>query len=285
MTGASKNACAVVVALLGFLGACQTTGPSEPVTKQIEGGITAVTLTIPVTDGNYVKAEMYLPAATGSAPGVFVLPTYYVNLNNRPETFDREFAITLAKRGYATLIPYFNIHGVRAYNVKYGPDVLAVSQWFRARPEVMDDRIAAVGFSIGGYHASLLNAVDPATRAVVGYYGVYDNSPFTPYDADRATAPVANAAKVSGAVLLLHGDKDDETGVKTALTYKQKLTDAGKTVELVVYPGDYHRFDRGPTDQMNGTERTPKGNLYRLDAQARDDAWKRTTEWLDKYMR
>ncbi len=270
--------------LLAFvLAGCQTIGPMTPVTTKLDAGVTSTILTVPVAEGNYVKAEMFLPSSGAPAPGVFVLPTYYMNLFNKPEQFDRVFAIELAKLGYATLIPYFNHHRT-PYNPKYGPDVLAVSQWFRARPEVLDDRIGAVGFSIGAYHASLLNAFDPATRAVVGYYGVYDNSSFTIFSADRATGPVNNASEVRAPVLLLHGQDDDETRVQTASAYRQKLSDAGKTVELVVYPNDFHRFDRGPSDVMKGAERTASGHHYRLNPASRDDAWRRTTEWLKKYM-
>lgn len=273
-----------VAIIILALGACQTTGPKTPVVTKLDGGITSTILTIPVTEGNYVKAEMFLPPASEPVPGVFVLPTYYVNAFNRPEQFDRLYAIELAKLGYATLIPNLNHHGARAYHPKYGPDILAISQWFRGRPEVMDDRIGSVGFSMGAYHSTRLSTVDPTTRAVIGYYGPYDNSSFTPWSADRDVSSVNTAQMVNGAILLLHGQEDDETRVQMATAYRQKLTEAGKTVELVVYPGDTHRFDRGPSDVMRGADRTPAGNLYRLNPADRDDAWRRTTDWLKKYM-
>jgi len=54
-------------------------------------------------------------------------------------------------------------------------------------------------------------------------------------------------------------------------------------VELVVYPGAYHRFDRGPTARMSGN-RTRDGFIYQYDEAAAKDAWKRTIGWFHTYL-
>ena len=272
-----------IFAILAFAG-CVTVGPTTPVTQTLDGGITQVALTIPVTGGKYVKADMYLPASPTPSPGILVFPTYYAMLYGRSENFDRAYALALTKLGYATLVPALSQHGRRAYHPAHGLDMVAISQWFRARPEVMDDRIGGVGFSAGAYHAGVLAASDPATRAIVGYYGPYDSAKFAIWSEDKATALTNYPGKINGAVLLLSGDKDDETVFNQhAEPLNRGLKSAGKNVELVVYPGDYHRFDRGPADVANGNE-TSTGHVHRLNPASRDDAWRLTTEWLKKYM-
>ncbi len=107
-------------------------------------------------------------------------------------------------------------HGRRAYHPDYGPDLRALSEWFRAHPDVVDDRVAAVGFSQGAYLSAALAAADPATRAVVGYYGAYDVTKFTPWAEDHATKPALNAARINAAVLLLRAASDNETPLSQA---------------------------------------------------------------------
>jgi carboxymethylenebutenolidase len=275
----------VVVALA--LSACQTTAPEKaPVTQALAGGITHVFMTVKVASGANVPVEMYLPASAGPASGVLVFPTYYANTFRRTETFDRDYAVALARQGYATAVPMMVHHGVRAYHPDYGPDLRALSDWFRARPEVGDDRIGAVGFSVGAYMAATLAAADPATRAVVGYYGSYDMTKHSPWAADHATMPARNADRINAAVLLLHGTSDNETPLSQAADFRDALAAAKKTFEMVAYPGAFHRFDRGPSDVMGGSEVDRRnGYVYRLDAAARDDSWRRSLEWLDRNLR
>ncbi len=233
---------------------------------------------------------MYLPTASAPVPGVLVIPTYYMIINGSAEDFDRNYAIALAKQGYAALVPTLNQYGGRGtYELRHAVDLPLISKWLRDRPEVMDDRIAAVGFSIGGNMAAVLAANDPTTRASIGYYGVYDlESRELPFSrlVERfwSGSPVRTAPKVSGAVLLLHGESDNEIPLPQATAYRDSLTAAGKTVELVSYPRAYHRFDRGKTSLMQN-DTTQQGQIYRLDAKARDDAWQRSVAWLEKYLK
>lgn len=276
------------------LASCQTSGTGTvssgpekaPVSQALAGGVTHISMTAPVASGANVPVDIYLPASPTPAPGVIVFPTYYAHLYRRTESFDRDFALALARNGYATVVPIMIHHGRRAYHPAYGADLLSLSEWFRARTEVADDRVAAVGFSQGAYMSAALAAADPATRAVIGYYGAYDVTRFTPWAEDQATKPALNAAKVNAAVLLLHGSADNETPVAHATEYRDALAAAGRTFEFVAYPGAFHRFDRGPPDVMSGAEIDRRtGYVYRLDAAAREDAWRRTLQWLDRHMR
>lgn len=276
-------AAVVAAALVG----CQTpTGPSAPVTRTLDSGVTQITVTIPVTNDRYVRAQMYAPpgSTTKPVPGVIVFPTYYGMMFGESEQFDGDYAMALTKLGYATLVPVMNQHGMRAYHPVHAADLVAVARWFRDRPEVSDDRLGAVGFSAGAYHAAVLGSNDPATRAIVGYYGPYDAARFAPRAEDKATAVINYPEKMHAAVLLLSGTQDDETlHAQHTEAYSRGLKGAGKTVDMVAYPGAYHRFDRGPALIARGNERAT-GHTHRLDPAARDDAWRRTVAWLQKYL-
>jgi dienelactone hydrolase len=277
-----------LVALVTLLAACQTsTAEKAPVTRVIDGGITHVSRTVKVASGANVEVDIYLPAspAPAPAPGVFVLPTYYVNVNGRSELPDRVYAFELARQGYATIVPALTQYGPRAYHPGHSADMLSLSVWFKGLPEVMDDRIAAVGFSAGCHHAGVLAIADPATRAIIGYYGSHDTARYARLAEDGQTAPLRHAPKINGRVLILHGAADNETPVEDALVYRDALVAAGKPVELVVYPGVYHRYERGPSDTMQGRDTNRAGYIYRLNPAARDDSWRRTLDLLERTMR
>ncbi len=277
--------CRFVVWLLLAISALASSGAGAQTVQKLEGGITWMSLRIPVPGNAQLPVEIYLPEAAAPAPGVLVFPTYYVHLYRRLEASDRDYARALARQGYAVALPILVHYGTRAYHPDYGADLKALSEWFRGLPEVADERIGAIGFSLGSYMAARLATLDPATRAVVGYYGPYDVTKFTPWDADRATKPALNAAQMGASVLLLHGEADNETRFVQATEYRDALVAAGKTVELVAYPGAHHRFERGPTDMMAGADVDRRGNIYRLDKAARDDAWRRTLELLERTVR
>jgi carboxymethylenebutenolidase len=274
-----------IVVGAALLAACQTTAEKAPVTRAFDGGITHVSRTVPVASGANVAVDIYLPASPSPAPGVFVLPTYYVNVFGKSEAPDRDYALALARRGYAAIVPALTQYGLRAYHPGHSADMLSLSAWFRGLPEVMDDRIAAVGFSAGSHQAGVLAIADPTARAVIAYYGAHDSARFNLRAEDGATSPFRHAPRMNGRVLILHGDADNETPLADAQTYRDALVAAGKPVELVVYPGAFHRYDRGPSDVMGGREVDRAGHVYRLDPAARDDSWRRTLELLDRTMR
>jgi len=153
----------------------------------------------------------------------------------------------------------------------------------RERLEVGGRPVAMVGISLGA-HGILVSALNPAVEAVVVYYGAYDpRKALGKHFGPDVKLPVDVVAEVNAAVLMLHGALDDEVPVQIAHDMEAALKSAGKKVELVVYPGAYHRFDRGPTDRMSGN-RTRDGYIYVYDDAAAKDAWKRTIAWLHAYM-
>lgn len=228
---------------------------------------------IPLSGGT-MSAVMFVPARK-PAPAVFVLHTAAGGV----EAADESFAAALAKEGFVAIAPNYTANaGGRMWSPAITGALLQAVQSIRQRPEVAGKPIGAVGFSLGA-HAVMLSARTPALRAVVVYYGAYDvrkakGLAFPP----AVKLPIDVAAAVKAPVLMLHGAADDEIPLAIARDMEAALKAAGKRAELVVYPGAYHRFDRGPAGA--GREVGRSGHTYRHDAAATRDAWQRTLAWL-----
>jgi dipeptidyl-peptidase-4 len=56
----------------------------------------------------------------------------------------------------------------------------------------------------------------------------------------QATSPLAAAAKLSGRVLLIHGESDDNVHPSGTMRMAAALQKAGKDFDLMLYPGAAH---------------------------------------------
>jgi len=236
-------------------------------------------VTVPVSGGRTLAAQLYRPAGGAPAPAVLVLHTGFGSV----ETADAQYAADLAAAGFVALAvnylhPEVTANRTRFWSPAITKDLVEVVDWLQARPEVAGKPVGAVGFSLGS-HAILLSARQPAIKAVVVYYGAYDartlrGLTFPP----GVRMPVEAAAEVQAPALLLHGEADDEIPLSDARGMQAALAAAGKTVELVTYPGVYHRFDRGKTTAAKSRY------TYVKDEAATKDAFARTLAWLRKYL-
>jgi len=136
-------------------------------------------------------------------------------------------------------------------------DLISTLSFLKAQPNVIFDRIGAVGFCAGGGNIWNLALVAPELRAVVPFYG----TPVPPADriAELATPVLAIYAELDRALTTQMG------GVMTGMLAQQK------TLGFVVYQGANHAFH-------NDT-----GAAY--NAAAACDAWARTIAWFNKYLR
>lgn len=235
-----------------------------------------------LTNGAPLQGVLFAPEGGGTNPGVLVLHTAY----GKAEPADLEFAEALAKNGYVALAVNYMANAPAMWSPRVTGDLVGTVNWLRQRPEVGGKRVGAVGFSLGA-HAILLAARHRAVPAVVVYYGAYNARKFVKRAAGippHIQMPVDVAAGVNAAVLLLHGEDDDEIPLQDPKEMKEALAAAGKTVELVTYPGAYHRFDRGNVPGRSG-DSGPNGFTYRLDPDARKDAFDRTLKWFATYLR
>jgi carboxymethylenebutenolidase len=239
---------------------------------------TRESVTIPV-DGGSFTGVLFVPQAT-PAPAVLVLHTAY----GQVEEADEKYAEALAREGFVALAPnYLEIVKDRLWSPAIEEQLSGVVDWLRKRPDVADKKVGAVGFSLGA-HAISLAATDKRLAAGVVYYGAFDvraakNIRVGP----GIRLPIDHAPNAKAPMLLLHGAADDEIPLSNARAMEAALKSVGTPVELVVYPGAYHRFDRGPSARMRG-ERNRDGYLYRYDAGAAADAWARTLAFLKSHL-
>jgi dienelactone hydrolase len=234
---------------------------------------------VPAGDGRTLDGFLFAPPAKEPIPAVLVLHT-----KGGLEPADLSYAEDLARAGFVSLAAHYLNPEYQLQDPRYIEDLARVVDYLQARPEVQGRPVGVVGFSLGSKGVSLA-ARHPGIKAVVGYYGVYDLR-ILPQAKGRArypTMPVDVAGQVGAPVLLLHGEHDDETPLSQAESMRDAFLKAGKVVELVVYPGAYHRFDRGPAPGMRG-DRSREGYTYRLDAKVKEDAWNRTVSWFRKHL-
>lgn len=278
----------VFLAFLGLMAAgCASapegTGSREEPTKPRQEAKAEQRVEIPVGENRALTGTLYLPQKPDPSPAVVVLHTRYGSV----ERFDFAYARNLAREGYVALAVNYLHPSLRGqlWSLRITQDLVRVVDFLRSRPEVQGKPVGVVGFSLGS-HGIRLAAAHPAVKAVAVYYGAYNRRKLPALRSFRGTLPpfpVDVAPQVNAAVLLLHGDADDETPLSQAEDMREALRTSGKTVELVVYAGAYHRFDRGPSDRMTG-EKTREGYTYRHDPRAERDAWARTLAWFKTHL-
>jgi dipeptidyl-peptidase-4 len=63
-------------------------------------------------------------------------------------------------------------------------------------------------------------------------------------------APLTHVSKLDDALLVMHGDADDNVHVQNSIALVRKLIDAGKDFEFMVYPQKEHGIS-GPADRTH----------------------------------
>jgi carboxymethylenebutenolidase len=126
-------------------------------------------------------------------------------------------------------------------------------------------RLGITGFCWGGRITWLYAAHNPALKAAVAWYGrlAGDPSPLMPKN------PVDIAGDLKAPVLGLYGGADQGIPQDTIEAMRKACNAAGKTCEIIVYPGVPHAFhaDYRPS--------------YRADAAK--DGWSRLLDWFRKH--
>jgi dipeptidyl aminopeptidase/acylaminoacyl peptidase len=141
---------------------------------------------------------------------------------------------------------------------EYG-DLLAATQWLRARADVDPAKVALWGGSYGGYMTAHGLTRNPELFAAgVDIHGVHDwnvgiqtflpdyNRLEDPTAGQRAftASPLARVAQWKDPVLLVHGDDDRNVRFIETLTLIQRLRAQHVPVEQLVFPDEIHSFLR-----------------------------------------
>jgi dienelactone hydrolase len=224
-------------------------------------------------DEGQVKGEYYVPAQV-PAPAIFVLHSAF----GAVDTGDRAMAKLLAEQGF---VAFAIVYPVRSSPKTWAPAYL---DWMKKQREPGSLPFGAVGFSAGGARVFTF-ALDPRVKAVVSYYGTYDykTSPLANLRANSAGGPILMVDQIRAAALLLHGDRDAEVPLEQVERMKQALQAKGLPVDVAIYRGAYHNFDRGP--ETGAGDRTQNGTLIAYDSAAAKDAVQRTVQWFKTYLK
>ena len=228
-------------------------------------------ITFKAADGTEIPAYLTLPPGSdGKNLPAIVMP------HGGPEARDEWgfdwLSQFFAARGYAVLQPnfrgsagygqaWFVENGFKSWRTAIG-DVNDGGRWLVSQGIADPSKLAIVGWSYGGYAALQSAVLEPDLfKAIVAIAPVTDlgrlkeeSRWFTNHRivSDfvgsgphiEEGSPARNAVRFKAPVLMFHGDMDANVGVAQSRLMESRLKEAGRPVELVVYP----RLDHGLPD-------------------------------------
>jgi carboxymethylenebutenolidase len=228
--------------------------------------IRAETQTVPSPQGNgSIKGYLVRPADETKLPAVLVIHENR-GLNPYIEDVARRLAvadfIAFAPDALTSLggYPGDDEKGLALFQQldrgKMTEDFLAAARWLKSRPDTTG-KLGAVGFCFGGGVVNQLAVrMGPDLAAGVPFYG--------------AQPSAADAGKIKAPINAQYGEQD------TRITdgwpaFDAALTEAKVPHEGHVYKGANHGFHNDTTP--------------RYDEAAAKEAWQRTLDWFNKYLR
>jgi len=234
-------------------------------------GITGASGTPAILDG-----LLFRPTGSGPFPAV-------VLLHGCGGVQKRAFiwARRLAAWGYVVLLPdslsprgvTTNCKRPRSINqLTRALDALGAGVYIAGLSYVDPRRIGVIGFSQGG--STALRAVNPPLTTA---FLKDTRAPL--FAAAIAFYPYCRAAReVNTPLLILIGEADDWTPAQRCRDHTPYAGDSGVEVDLVVYPGAHHGFDRP------GLDKKAYGHVIRFDPVASADAVHRVEQFFAKYL-
>jgi carboxymethylenebutenolidase len=208
-----------------------------------------------------VQALIYTPEGKGPFPGILVIHEWW-GLND----WVKEQASKLSDLGYVALAVDLYRGKVattpdEAHEIMRGVsddraarDLHAAFEFLKSQPQVKKDRIASIGWCMGGGYSFNVALQEPTLTADVINYG------------HLATDP-ESLKKINASILGIFGGQDRGITVEDVKKFEQSMKQLGKKVEIVIYPNAGHAFEN-PNNKAG----------YRADDAA--DAWKRTVKFL-----
>lgn len=221
----------------------------------------------PASDGTMIPGYLTLPpGSSGKDLPAIVLP--HGGPAARDEWGFDWLAQFYAHKGYAVLQPnfrgssgygnaWFQKNGFQSWRSAIG-DVIDGGRWLVAQGVANPQKLGIVGWSYGGYAALQSAAIAPDLfKGVVAIAPVTDLARLRDDAMDytnglqvkeyvgsgphlREGSPAQNAKAIAAPVMLFHGTLDMNVPVAQSRLMNDRLGDAGKKRELVVYPGLDH---------------------------------------------
>jgi len=129
-------------------------------------------------------------------------------------------------------------------------------EYLKTLPFAQADRVGMVGFCFGGGVTWLMATRMPELRAAVPFYGPHP--------------PVEDVPNIQAAVLGIYAGNDQRIN-QGIPPIEEAMAQNGKIYEKVIYPGTDHAFHNDTGSRYN--------------PEAATDAWRRTLEWFERYVR
>lgn len=195
-------------------------------------------------DGQFLPSLLVYPEE-GSAPGVVIVHDIW-----GANDFYHDVAKRLAGEGFAVLLPDFFIRQgalpeqtrdaamarrEQMDQVTALADISLSVAWLRDHPATTG-QVGAVGFCMGGTLVMLAASEENGPNAVVAFYGFPAGTKGWP------RRPLDEVASLRSPMLALWGDQDHGVGMDNVQHYRELADEAGKEVEIFVYPGLPHGF-------------------------------------------
>jgi dipeptidyl aminopeptidase/acylaminoacyl peptidase len=227
-------------------------------------------ITYRAADGTMIPGYLTLPpGSSGRGLPAIVMP--HGGPSARDEWQFDWWAQYFANRGFAVLQPnfrgsagygedWFQINGFQSWRTAIG-DVNDAGRWLVSEGIADPAKLAVVGWSYGGYAALQSNVVDSGLyRAIIAVAPVTDLQELKNEWAgwsNRANvrdfigsgphiaqgSPARHAGQIRAPVLLFHGERDRNVGVRQSRLMHDQLRDAGRAVELVEFDELDHYLD------------------------------------------
>lgn len=215
--------------------------------------------------GENVRAYFARPDGAGSHPALILIHEWW-GLNEQIKGEARKFAeegfVALAPdlyRGTATGDPSVAHELMRGMpQDRAVRDLRAAFAFLASRNDVKKDKIASVGWCMGGGLSLQLAVNEPQLAAAVVYYG---------------SMPTDSAAieKIKAPVLGNFGAEDRGISAAAVRNFEKAMKAAGKSADIKIYPGAGHGFQNS-------------NNKLAYHQTAAEDSWKRTLAFLNKQL-
>ncbi len=187
-----------------------------------------------LSGGKPVRIDRFLPVSDKQFPAVIALH----GSNGMTESFSDSPARMLAGSGYAVFLLHYFERTATTIPSKQEmhdlfPDWMAVIAdsiaYINQLSGVQKDRVALIGFSLGGFLALSVGATDPRVKAVVEFCGGLP---------EELAAQCAQMPPT----LILHGEVDDRVPVAEAHKVEGLMKRTNSAYETKIYPGVGHFF-------------------------------------------
>lgn len=200
-------------------------------------------VTLSVADGTSMNAYVARPAVEDRFPGIIVLQEAFgVNAHIR------DITERIAREGYVAIAPELYHRTAPGFEAAYADftavaphmkavteqgaieDLRAAYQYLHGDPQVVAERIASVGFCMGG-RMSFLACSELALSAAISFYG-----------GGIAPAFLARASNLSAPMLFFWGGLDKHIPQDQIRSVTEEMTRLGKTYVNVYFSDADHGF-------------------------------------------